>query len=553
MKGALSGLGRALIRAAALLSCSAAVACGAEDEGSSTPSFPEKDWSAEADALLEGPDWYRHGVFYEVYVRSFQDSDGDGIGDLKGLTSRLDQLKGLGVDAIWLMPIMPTAFKDSGYDVSDYQAINSDYGTLDDFKELLTAAHDRKMRVIMDLVLNHTSDQHAWFQESRSSKTNPKADWYVWSDTPSAPDNGCGTANPVFGDSAWSFDATRGQYFFHRFYPEQPDLNYESPEVVQGTLDIAKFWLKLGVDGFRCDVIGLLYESKDACDLIPKTQDYVRKLRQLVDQYPGRVLAAEPSNLTDATAYFGDGQDMFHLAFHFGYGYFWGIPFQTQSADSINGTFEQSLAQFPAGAQDALVIGSHDVPRAAESSQGDDTRQLRAALIQLTAKGTPFIYYGEELALRSGSEKVVDLRDLARSPMLWDASAGHGFSTGTPWLAYGAQADTYNWESEDAAPGSMLANYRALLELRRGRAVWGTGEMELLETGSSAVFALRREDDFMSYVSAVNMTEEPQRVDVTTNPPTRAARVFGSGKLTPTSTGLRLDLPEKAAAIFRVR
>jgi len=527
--------------------------CGEDAEPEPT-AFPEKDWPAEAETLLSGDDWYRHAVFYEVYPRSFQDSDGDGIGDLPGLISRLDYLKELGVDALWLMPVYPTPFKDSGYDISDYRAINPDYGTLADFEALLAAAHERKMRVIMDLVLNHTSDSHAWFTESRSSKTNPKADWYVWSDTPNPPDNGCTTDSAVFGASAWQLDPTRGQYYFHRFYPEQPDLNYRSPAVVDATLDVARFWLDKGVDGFRCDVIGLLYESAKDCDLIPETVGYIQKLRKVLDEYPGRVMVAEPSNLTDATGYLGDGSDMFHVAFHFGYGYFWSFPFGSQNATAIVDTFQKSLDQFPPGAQDGLVIGSHDVPRAYSAAQGDDTRHQRAALIQLTAKGTPFLYYGEELALRPGTQKVVDLRDAARTPMLWDASAGHGFTTGKPWIAFGAEAATFNLEAEQADPASMLAFYRELLALRRGRAVWGTGAMEILDTGTHEVLALHRSDDFMAYVAAVNMSEEDRSAEVARpDLGTRALRVLGQGELALRASGGTLKLPAKSAAIFRVK
>jgi glycosidase len=529
-------------------------ACGGDDTTESAPSFPEKDWSAESETLLTGPDWYRHAVFYEVYVRSFQDSDGDGIGDLAGLTSRLDYLKDLGVDVIWLMPIMPTPFKDSGYDVSDYQAVNPDYGTLADFDALLTAAHARKMRVIMDWVLNHTSDQHTWFQESRKDKTNPKADWYIWSDTPSSPDVSCGTTNPIFGSSAWQLDPVRGQYYFHRFYPEQPDLNYRSPEVVNATLDAAQFWLDRGVDGFRCDVISMLYESGTECDFLDETKDYIRKLRALLDTYPDRAMVAEPSNLGDAVEYFGNGSDMFQMAFHFGYGYFWGLYFNSKSAKSIEQTFADALATYPPGAQDGLVIGSHDVPRAYTAAQGDESRHRRAALIQLTMRGTPFVYYGEELGLRPGKQQVVDLRDAARTPMLWTSEAKHGFTTGEPWIAFGDEADTTNLEVERDDPSSMFDYYRGLLELRRGRAVWGTGQAEILDADSDAVFVARRSDDFMAYVVAVNMSDEPATASF--DAPgigSKAARVFGEGSLSAKTDSARVSLPAQGAGIFRVK
>lgn len=248
-----------LARAALALCLSIVAACSTSDDASPPPTgLAEPDRAALARRLLTGPEWYRHAVVYEAYVRSLQDSNGDGVGDLPGLTSRLPELQALGVDALWLMPINPTPFADSGYDVADYTGVNPDYGTLADLDALLAAAHARGMRVMLDLVLNHTSDQHPWFQESRASRDNPKADWYVWSDTPSRADVGCGTFQAQFGAEAWTLSKARNQYYFHRFYPGQPDLNYRNPQVVKATLDAARFWLDRGVDGFRCDVIGLL-------------------------------------------------------------------------------------------------------------------------------------------------------------------------------------------------------------------------------------------------------------------------------------------------------
>ncbi|RYE88888.1 MAG: hypothetical protein EOO75_12775, partial [Myxococcales bacterium] len=425
------------------------LACSGDDSPSAPTTPPVIDRDEEAKKLLAGPDWYRHAVFYEVYVRSFQDSNGDGIGDLPGLTSRLDYLQGLGVNALWLMPIMPTPFADSGYDVSDYNGINPDYGTLADFDNLLAEAHRRGMRVIMDLVLNHTSDQHAWFQESRSSRDNPKADWFVWSDTPSPPDNPCKTQNPTFGSSAWELDATRNQYYFHRFYSGQPDLNYREPAVVDATLDVARFWLDHGADGFRCDVIALLHESAQGCDMLPETRDYIRKLRGIVDQRPGAVLVAESTNFTDSSSYFGSGSDMFHMAFNFAYGYLWGLHFGGGKAAPFYDVFQSVIDRYPAGAQDALVIGSHDVVRASSASSNRPWRARRAAEIQLLMRGTPFLYYGEELGLLSGSASVVDARDKVRTPMPWTTGPGQGFTTGTPWIPFGPKSDDLSVATQD--------------------------------------------------------------------------------------------------------
>lgn len=538
------------IVAAALAGCSSSDAAGPSE-----PSYPEKDRAAEATKLLTGPEWYRHAVFYEVYVRSLQDSNGDGIGDLNGLTSRLDDLHALGIDALWLMPIMPTAFADSGYDVSDYVAVNPDYGTLDDLDALLAAAHERGMRVILDLVLNHTSDQHPWFVESRSSKTNPKADWYVWSDTPGRADIGCGTESPQFGDSAWTFAPERGQYYFHRFYAGQPDLDYRSPEVVQATLDAAKFWLDRGVDGFRCDVIALLYESATGCDMLPETQDYIRKLRALLDQYPDRAMVAESTNYDATAAYFGDGHDMFHMTFDFGYGYFWGVTFAGTTAQPFADRFAAAKADNPEGAQEALVIGSHDVPRAYVAARGVESRSRRAAFLQMTMPGTPFVYYGEELALRQGHEKVVDGRDFARTPMLWSAGAGHGFTTGTPWLAFGDEADATNLAVEKDDPASTYAFYRELLAVRRGRDAFGGASLELLDTGDPSILLYTRASADEEYVAVVSLDENAAHTATAgaANLPGGAARLFGDASLSVDGASATVTVPPAGMGIFRVK
>ena len=517
--------------------------------------YAEKDRPAEATKLLTGPDWYRHAVVYEVYVRSLQDSNGDGIGDLPGLTSRLDDLKNLGVDALWLMPIMPTAFVDSGYDVADYTAVNADYGTIADFDALIAGAHQRGMRVVIDLVLNHTSDQHAWFKESKKDKTNPKADWYVWSDTPSRPDIGCGTFSSQFGDSAWTLAPERNQYFFHRFYSGQPDLNYRNPEVVKATLDAAKFWLDRGVDGFRCDVIGLLFESATGCDMIPETQDYLRQLRAVLDSYPDRAMVAESTNYSSAAAYFGNGKDMFHMAFNFNYGYFWGLPFAGVNAQPLVDKFTVSQTSNPVGAQDALVIGSHDVPRAYVAAHQIESRWRRAAFLQMTMPGTPFVYYGEELAMRPGSQKVVDGRDFARTPMLWTKAQNHGFTTGTPWLAFGDEADSTSVEVESADPASNYSFYKKLLAVRRGRAAFGTGALAFVPTDDPAVFVATRSSADEEYVVVVSMDEtDPHTATAAmASLPGDPQLLFGDATLTRDGASAKLTIPPAGMALFRVK
>lgn len=546
-----------LCRANALVSTSLA-AClfaGCTDDEPARPVFDERDWEAQASELLTGDEWYRHAVFYEVYVRSLQDSDDDGIGDLRGLISRLDELRALGVDALWLMPIMPTPFFDSGYDVADYRAINPDYGTMDDFDALLDAAHDRGMRVLIDLVLNHTSNEHGWFQSSRTDKAGEFGDFYVWSDTPSLPNNGCGTHQPLFGDSAWELDEVRQQYFFHRFYPEQPDLNYENPAVVSETLDVARFWLDRGVDGFRCDVVSLLYESADDCGFLEPTKDYIRELRGIVDEYEGAVLLAEPTDFSDTAPYYGEGDDMFHMTFNFAYGYFWGFQFGSQNAAAIEEAFSAALTEHPAGAQEALVIGSHDVARAAAVSIGDESMHRRAAVLQMTMRGTPFIYYGEEVALQPGTAQVVDNRDAARTPLPWTAEApGFGFTHGVPWLPFGAAPDTRNVATQMSDPSSMYSFYRQMLSIRRGKAVWGTGDVTLLDTQSDSVIAYSRDDGDLLYLVVINVSSEAQAVTLLdANLPNTGQPVLGTADVVLEGSAAKVSIPASSAAVLRHR
>ncbi len=522
--------------------------------GTVRPSLhPSPAQQTAAAALLTGPDWYRHAVFYEVNVRSFQDSDGDGYGDLNGLVSRLDYLKDIGIDALWLMPIMPSPFADSGYDVADYRGIDPVYGTMADFERLLAETSARRMRVFMDLVLNHTSIEHPWFQESRKDRTNPKASWYVWSDTEGRADIGCGTHSPIFGESPWTFEPARKQYYFHRFYAQQPDLDYREPAVAQEMLDTVRFWLAKGVAGFRCDVPGLLFETKDVCSLAPETVEYLRSLRKVVDGFPDRATVAEPAELTDSTPYFGDGSDMFHMAFDFAYGYFWGVAFAAADRRIIEDAMS-TASRYPEGAQNALVIGSHDVLRAWQSAGSDPARYRGAALMQMTMRGTPFVYYGEEVALRPGAVVRIDDRDAARTPMTWTREApGHGFTTGTPWLPFGEAPAETSVEAEDADPGSMLSFYRSLLSFRRGHRVWGTGTSRLLPVDDRAIVAFVRENEEERYLVAVNLAAEPRHGRATASTVTSGGRlVLGGGALTVDGPTVDIQLGATGHAVFEL-
>jgi glycosidase len=546
---------RLAVASLALVTASLTASCSSDKASAPQITYPEKDHAAESARLLGTSDWYRHAVFYEVDVRSFSDSNGDGIGDLKGLQSRLSYLKDLGVDALWLMPIMPSPFKDSGYDVADYEAIQKEYGTLADFDALVTAAHAQGIRVFMDLVLNHTSDQHAWFQDSRSSKTSQHADYYVWSDTQSRADIGCGTYGVQFGEQAWTLAPERNQYYFHRFYPGQPDLNYKNPAVVKATLDSAKFWMDRGVDGFRCDVIGLLVETAQGCDMQPETQAYIKQLRTLLDGYKDRAMVAESTNYSDASAYYGSGSNMFNMAFDFGYGYLWGGVMKSTTAADVAKPFLAAGKQNPKGSQEALVIGSHDVPRAYTVANHVQSRWRRAALVQLTMPGTPFIYYGEEIALRPGTQQVVDGRDTARTPMMWDGTAGHGFSTAKPWIAFGAEGDTVNVEAEQKDPTSDLAFYKQLLALRRGREAFGTGSLKVVAADDPTVLYFERASADETYVIVMSMDEtDPHTATVPgVALPGDAQRLFGDATLSRSGNDASVTVTPGGYGIFRVR
>ncbi|HJW82734.1 MAG TPA: alpha-amylase family glycosyl hydrolase, partial [Anaerolineae bacterium] len=360
--------------------------------------------------------WWRDGVIYQIYPRSFADSNGDGIGDLGGITSRLDYLRDLGVDAVWLSPVYPSPMKDFGYDVSDYTDIDPVFGTLADFDDLLREAHTRGIRIIMDMVMNHTSDEHPWFVESRSSRDSPKRDWYIWRDA--KPEGGPpNNWTSVFGGGAWEFDAGAGQYYLHLFDPGQPDLNWRNSGVKQAMFDACRFWLDRGVDGFRLDVAHMPFKHPDLPDNPPKfgLRDYDRQrhfyhqnlpethamwkgFRRLLDEYPQRMAVGEVE-LDGAEAYYGNGGDELHLAFNFG---LLRLPWNARAIQRVIADWE---ARLPGGAWPCWVLSNHDVKRHISrwgSGALAEARAKLAAAMLLTLRGTPFMYYGEEIGLREG-------------------------------------------------------------------------------------------------------------------------------------------------------
>ena len=488
--------------------------------------------------LQHNPTWYRRAIFYEVMVRSFADSDGDGVGDFQGLISKLDYLEWLGVDALWLPPFYASPLLDGGYDIADYRQVLPEYGTLDDFRELVTQAHQRNMRVMIDLVLNHTSDQHEWFQKSRTDPHGPYGDYYVWSDT----DELWSDIRIIFSDtetSNWAFDSERRQFYFHRFFSHQPDLNYGNPAVQQEMFDVTRFWLDLGVDGFRLDAVPYLFESDGGTgESEPETHEFIRSLRAMIDrEYPGKALVSEANQAPAETAkYFGTEEaPECHMAFDF--------PVMPRIFYALRSQLVTGLAavlsdatEIPRDASWAVFLRNHD--ELSLEMVTDDERQalygwyaydprmrvnvgIRRRLaplldnsrhelelvhaLLLALPGTPFLYYGDEIAM--GDNIWLNDRDASRTPMQWTPDRNAGFSTADPGKLYlpvvqslGYHYNSVNVETQLAQSRSFLHFVRNLLHLRRAHPVMGVGSIRMLSTDNDSVLAFVREttsDDCM--------------------------------------------------------
>jgi alpha-glucosidase len=492
-------------------------------------------------------EWWKHAVIYEIYPRSFQDSDGDGVGDIKGITSRLDYLHDLGIDAIWITPMYPSPGVDYGYDISDYMAIDPEYGTMADFDRLVVEAKKRNIRVIMDYVINHTSDQNAWFIESRSSRTNPKRDWYIWRDgkAPRQPPNNW---QSWFGHSAWTFDPKTSQYYYHYFYKEQPDLNWRNPEVKKAMEGVLEFWMKKGVAGFRIDAVSRLFEDPDLhddpylpgfnaygdrniehkyTDNYPEVHDVLKDLRKVVDQYPGDpvlITEADEPNVEELTKLYGHGDEV-------------QLPMDFQIAD-VNklsaSRFRQLFNEIEnntANGQPEYFFSNHDQPRQwdryGDGAHNDQIAKLMAVLL-LTTRGTPQMYYGEELGMRTTDPaRIEDVhdpigklgwpkekgRDGERTPMQWSASANAEFTTGaTPWLPIPPSASTYNVETESKDPNSIFNAYKRLLALRKSQPALRDGSYESVNDDDPDVFAYLRRSGTSAVLVALNMGSRPKTV-----------------------------------------
>ena len=452
--------------------------------------------------------WWQEAVVYEVYVRSFRDTDGDGVGDLPGVLEKLGYLAELGVDAIWLTPIHPSPDADVGYDVADYMAVDPRLGSLEDVDRLLWAAHTHGVRVLLDLVVNHTSDRHPWFAASRASREDPRRDWYIWR---AAPPNVPPTNwRSIAGGSAWQYDAASGEHYLHTFLPEQPDLNWRNSDVHAAIADAMRFWLARGIDGFRVDALPLLLKDAQFRDNPPDSRwrpgqseyrrlvpehtvdqpemaDVTAVLRAVVDEYPERVLVAE-MGLPPARAerYY----DTIHVPFNFG------LITEPWTAARLARRIGAHLEALPADASPNWVLGNHDVHRLA--TRVGQARARVAAVVGLTLPGTVTLYYGDELGLRDnprpsdvprdgfGRRNPALSRDPARAPMPWDGSKHGGFSVGEPWLPAYADASVIGVGAQLEDQASFLALYRRLLRLRRALG-WGRGPVTPPESTSGAL------------------------------------------------------------------
>lgn len=474
--------------------------------------------------------WWQRGIVYHVYPRSFMDSDGDGVGDLPGITARLDHLRWLGVDAVWISPIYPSPMADFGYDVSDYTGVHPLFGTLEDFERLVQAAHARGLRVILDFVPNHSSDQHPWFLESRASRDNPRRDWYIWRDP--APDGGPpNNWLSNFGGPAWTLDEATGQYYYHAFLPEQPDLNWRNPGVVDAMLDVLRVWLDRGVDGFRVDVIWHLVKDPEFRDeppnpawteaerpydaLLhvhttdqPEVHAVIGRMRRLFDESGDRVLIGEIYLPVERLMrYYGEEEPGVHLPFNFQ------LILAQWDARHLARLIDEYEAALPEGGWPNWVLGNHDQHRIASRVGAAQARV--AAMLLLTLRGTPTIYYGDEIGMRDVAippERVQDPfeknvpgkglgRDPERTPMQWSAAPNAGFTTGEPWLPLAEDFAEVNVEAQRADPRSMLALHRRLIDLRRGEPALEVGRFRGVEADGDVLAYLRHsrsgESDFL--------------------------------------------------------
>jgi maltose alpha-D-glucosyltransferase/alpha-amylase len=494
--------------------------------------------------------WYKDAIFYQIYVRAFYDSNGDGHGDIKGLTQKLDYLQELGVDCLWLMPIYPSPLKDDGYDIADYYNIAKTFGTLEEFKELLDTAHRRGLRIIMDLVLNHTSDVHPWFQASRADQMSPYRDYYVWSDT----DQKYKDARIIFLDSEpsnWTWDEQAGQYFWHRFYSSQPDLNYDNPRLQAEMLRVAAFWLDFGIDGFRADAVPYLFEREGTnCENLPETHRYLKKLRAFMEErYPNRILLCEANQWPeDVRPYFGDG-DEFQMGFHF--------PIMPRIYMALKkgtvGDMREIISRtppIPENCQWCIFLRNHDeltlemvtpeerdwmwqqyapdprmklnlgIRRRLAPLLDNDRRKIELAhSLLFSLPGSPILYYGDEIGM--GDNIWLPDRNGVRTPMQWTAGDTAGFSEASVSSFYAPtivdelySSARVNVQSQRQDPGSLWSTIRHMIAVRRNHHAFGRGDFKWLGLENESIAAFERSYQDESILAIHNLSNADQTVSL---------------------------------------
>ncbi len=501
--------------------------------------------------MLEAdPLWYKKAIIYEIHLRAFQDSNGDGIGDIQGLIQRLPYLQNLGVTCLWLLPMYPSPLRDDGYDIADYFNIHPDYGTTDDFRQLVEEAHRRGLRILTELVVNHTSDQHPWFQEARRDPNSPKRDWYVWSDT----DQKYRGARIIFLDSErsnWTWDPVAQQYYWHRFFSHQPDLNFDNPKVQEAIFEVMKYWLDMGIDGFRCDAVPYLFEREGTnCENLPETHAFSKKLRAQIDAgYQGRVLLAEANQWpADVRAYFGDG-DEFHMGFHFPVMPRLFMAIRREERTPIVEIMEQTPS-IPDNCQWAIFLRNHDELTLEMVTDADrdymyreyakDSRMrinlgIRRRLAPLmengrrrielmhsllfSLPGTPVLYYGDEIGM--GENVYLGDRNGVRTPMQWTGDRNAGFSRADAAALYlpvisdpvfGYQS--VNVEAQERIRSSLLGWIQRVIRIRQRYPVFALGKIQFLNPSNKKVLAFQRLHEGRVVLVVCNLSRHAQPVEI---------------------------------------
>src|SRR6266496_662295 len=491
----------------------------------------------------QGHEWWQHAVFYEIYPRSFADSNNDGVGDLEGITSKMGYLHDLGVDAIWITPCFPSPQVDFGYDVADYENIDPMYGTLADFDRMVKEGRKNGVHIILDFVMNHTSDQHAWFKDSESSRTAPHRDWYIWRDG-RGPNQSPNNWVALFGGPAWKFDEKTGQYYYHFFYPQQPDLNWRNPAVEKAMFDVTRWWYRRGVSGFRLDAVDTLFEDPDLRDnpvtgginpygdpyeekkyttKLPEVHDALRGLRKVTDEYNGALIGETwTANIGELNKYYGEGNNELQMPMDF--------LFTTVNKLSPAEFRKQIAAVDSASGWPTFVISNHDIVRSydryGDGQHNDQIAKLMAGLY-LTLRGTPIMYYGEEIGMKTTpptrKEDVRDPigrtgwpkekgRDGERTPMQWEEGVNAGFSAVAPWLPVPRTAQTHNVADETKDADSVLAFYKKLLKVRHTNQALLDGSYGPLNENDPSVLSYLRVYKDQGVLVALNMSATEQRV-----------------------------------------